>query len=148
MLGWTGVDCETDIDDCSSQPCQNGGNCSDLLNGYYCTCEEEYEVCYFNAASFRSVGLLQEKFALQLTQGLNCDLKVNACVPYPCQNGGSCTNLVTNYTCQCLPEFMGRNCEVSLASFTVSIPAGFPLKTSMAILTRKNYFALYRLGQL
>ena len=27
-----------DINDCASQPCQNGGSCVDLVNGYRCTC--------------------------------------------------------------------------------------------------------------
>ena len=26
--GWTGTSCETNIDDCSSNPCQNGGTCT------------------------------------------------------------------------------------------------------------------------
>ena len=50
VRGWTGEVCETIINDCSSQPCQNGGNCSDLINDYYCTCPVEYavSVCYNN----------------------------------------------------------------------------------------------------
>ena len=28
----------TDIDDCSSGPCENGGTCIDLVNDYNCTC--------------------------------------------------------------------------------------------------------------
>lgn len=27
-----------DINECLSQPCQNGGTCSDDINGYICTC--------------------------------------------------------------------------------------------------------------
>ncbi len=29
----------------------------------------------------------------------------------PCENGGSCTDGVNNYTCSCLPGFAGANCE-------------------------------------
>jgi Notch-like protein len=32
----------TDIDECSSNPCENGGTCNDLVNGYDCTCVPGY----------------------------------------------------------------------------------------------------------
>ena len=32
----------TDIDECSSSPCQNGGSCYDQVNGYFCTCQQGY----------------------------------------------------------------------------------------------------------
>jgi hypothetical protein len=34
----TGRDCHTDINDCESNPCGNGGECSDQVNGYRCIC--------------------------------------------------------------------------------------------------------------
>ena len=32
----------TDVDDCSGQPCQNGGTCIDGVNTYTCTCVTGY----------------------------------------------------------------------------------------------------------
>ena len=32
----------TEIDECASNPCQFGGNCTDLINGYNCTCSDGY----------------------------------------------------------------------------------------------------------
>jgi hypothetical protein len=32
----------TDINECSSNPCKNGGTCKDLINGYECTCVPGY----------------------------------------------------------------------------------------------------------
>ena len=29
----------TDVDECASAPCQNGGTCIDQVNGYLCHCE-------------------------------------------------------------------------------------------------------------
>ncbi len=40
--GFTGVRCETEIDECQSDPCQNNGTCTDGLNGYNCTCVPEF----------------------------------------------------------------------------------------------------------
>ena len=43
VLGWTGVNCETDINECTSNPCQNGAQCRDLLNRYECQCLPGWE---------------------------------------------------------------------------------------------------------
>ena len=32
----------TDIDECASGPCDNGGSCTDEVNGYTCTCAPGY----------------------------------------------------------------------------------------------------------
>ena len=34
--------CCTDIDECESGPCQHGGNCTEFLNVYNCSCSEQY----------------------------------------------------------------------------------------------------------
>jgi hypothetical protein len=31
-----------DIDECATNPCQNGGECRDQVNGYTCTCAGGY----------------------------------------------------------------------------------------------------------
>ena len=32
-----------DIDECASSPCQNGGNCTDIVNGHTCDCVAGYD---------------------------------------------------------------------------------------------------------
>jgi hypothetical protein len=32
-----------DVDECSSDPCQNGGSCVDLVGNYSCICVEPFE---------------------------------------------------------------------------------------------------------
>ena len=38
LPGWTGKNCDANIDDCAGDPCVNGGTCEDLVNDYACTC--------------------------------------------------------------------------------------------------------------
>lgn len=37
-----GVNCEENLDECLSNPCQNGGSCDDRNNGYVCYCPLGY----------------------------------------------------------------------------------------------------------
>lgn len=34
--------CYVDIDECASNPCQNGGTCNDAVNSYTCLCVPGY----------------------------------------------------------------------------------------------------------
>lgn len=49
--GWTGKLCEVPIDECSSNPCQNGAVCIDLHASYSCAClfgecvKENFIIC-------------------------------------------------------------------------------------------------------
>ena len=36
---------------------------------------------------------------------------IDECVNHTCQNGGSCKDGVSNYSCNCLPGFMGDRCQ-------------------------------------
>ncbi|KAK2531299.1 Cubn [Columba livia] len=40
--GWTGPNCTDNIDECISNPCQNGGSCVDGVNGYSCECTSSW----------------------------------------------------------------------------------------------------------
>ncbi|XP_077188122.1 neurocan core protein isoform X2 [Paroedura picta] len=42
LQGFTGENCEIDIDDCLSSPCQNGGTCIDETNSFVCLCLPSY----------------------------------------------------------------------------------------------------------
>ncbi|PIO40090.1 hypothetical protein AB205_0191720 [Aquarana catesbeiana] len=38
VAGFEGTNCEINIDECQSHPCQNGGSCIDLIGRYICSC--------------------------------------------------------------------------------------------------------------
>ncbi|XP_066265125.1 uncharacterized protein [Branchiostoma lanceolatum] len=80
---------DIDVDECQSQPCQNGGQCIDGINRYDCQC----------AAGFA---------------GTNCELNIDECQSQPCQNGGQCINGDNRYDCQCASGFAGTNCELNI----------------------------------
>ena len=40
-------------------------------------------------------------------------LDIDDCQPQPCQNNGTCHDLVNDYTCGCVEGFNGTKCENS-----------------------------------
>ena len=90
-----------DIDECTSNPCQNGGICEDDLLLYTCNCTAtEYS------------GTHCESFAEQNTSTAYLD--IDECLSEPCQNGGVCRDNFLSYTCNCSGTgFKGLMCETS-----------------------------------
>lgn len=89
QAGFTGANCQVNIDDCASAPCQNAGTCQDGVNDYTCSCTLGYT-------------------------GKNCSIRSDACGARPCQNGGTCFTHFTGPVCQCPKGFMGPSCEFTL----------------------------------
>ncbi|KAK3604083.1 hypothetical protein CHS0354_004688 [Potamilus streckersoni] len=77
---------QTGIDYCVSDPCVNGGNCSNNNGTYRCVCPTGWS-------------------------GKNCSDDVNECVLKPCLNGGNCNNTNGSYFCNCTSGWNGANCS-------------------------------------
>ena len=47
-------------------------------------------------------------------------IDVDECASSPCQNGGTCTDHVNQYTCACVEGYTGENCQTSMFTNTDS----------------------------
>lgn len=79
-----------ETDECVSNPCQNGGTCEDIYDGYKCLCAEGWE-------------------------GPQCTVDINECNRYAgtdlgCQHGATCLNLPGTYQCDCTNGWHGIHC--------------------------------------
>ncbi|GAB0086814.1 Cubilin [Sergentomyia squamirostris] len=89
-------------DNCRSNPCQNGGSCIDIYDGFLCHCPPQY-------------------------QGPTCVLDVNECEVFAgtgsgCQNGATCMNSYGGYFCHCATGFQGVHCLQSTSNCLTAPP--------------------------
>uniref|UniRef100_A0A8C9G5E9 Delta-like protein n=1 Tax=Pavo cristatus TaxID=9049 RepID=A0A8C9G5E9_PAVCR len=54
--------------------------------------------------------------------GQKCEININDCARSPCSNGGTCHDLINDYTCTCLPGYSGRNCDIKTRDECASGP--------------------------
>ena len=64
-IGFDGMKCEINVNDCNGINCPNNKICFDLVDDYECRCPQGYT-------------------------GENCSQEINECVSSPCQNGATC----------------------------------------------------------
>ena len=124
--GYTGTDCEQDIDDCSPNPCEHGGACTDLAAGFSCacapgyggdTCADNLDDCNPNPCEHGGVctdGV--DAFTCECASGYGgdrCEVNIDDCAAGPCQNGGTCADVVGGYVCTCPPGYEGSECQTN-----------------------------------
>ena len=90
VTGWIGDECQADVNECAVadpigdfNPCENGGICLDQIGSYECDC--------FNTGY----------------EGDLCDVDIDECLLFPCQNGGK-------------PFFQFRNKQKNIQTFPSS----------------------------
>ena len=47
-----------------------------------------------------------------ITLGKTCDTNINDCSPDPCENNGTCTDLVNDFLCACASGFTGKDIKL------------------------------------
>ncbi|XP_078185080.1 sushi, nidogen and EGF-like domain-containing protein 1 isoform X19 [Callithrix jacchus] len=124
LSGFTGRRCHLDVNECASQPCQNGGTCAHGINSFSCqcpagfggpTCETAQSPCDTKECHNGGQCQVERGSAVCMCQagytGAACETDVDDCSSEPCLNGGSCVDLMGNYTCLCAEPFTGPHCE-------------------------------------
>ncbi|CCD69400.2 EGF-like domain-containing protein [Caenorhabditis elegans] len=90
---WKGTYCEEERYYCDETPCENGGECEDIIgppNSYNCTCTPQWT-------------------------GFNCTIDVDECVEDTtlCKTkdpDATCVNTNGSYYCVCSPNMFGKSC--------------------------------------
>ncbi|KAL3885790.1 hypothetical protein ACJMK2_025828 [Sinanodonta woodiana] len=125
--GYAGTLCQYNYNECSSDPCKNGALCTDLVNGYACSCStgtggKNCELDTVNECVSGSCSVINRVQCLDLINaykcicregytGTDCTVKIPSCQSYPCQHGGTCSETSTSYTCTCALPWTGPNCQ-------------------------------------
>uniref|UniRef100_A0A2K5F2X5 Protein crumbs homolog 1 n=1 Tax=Aotus nancymaae TaxID=37293 RepID=A0A2K5F2X5_AOTNA len=119
--GFTGIYCEEDVNECSSNPCQNGGTCENLPGNYTCHCP-------FDNLSRTFYG------------GRDCSDILLGCTHQQCLNNGICIPHFQDgqhgFSCLCPSGYTGSLCEIAT---TLSFEGGgFLWVTSDSVTTEDS----------
>lgn len=124
MKGFTGSNCEYNINECFSSPCLHG-YCEDLINDFKCICNEPYtgkycqldkslascrrDECRFGTCAVNKTGSYCQCFPG--FTGIFCETDIDDCEDVPCSHG-ACVDHVNSYQCVCSSGYAGKHCDI------------------------------------
>lgn len=138
--GQTGSDCTTDVDECVSVPCVNGGTCYEssthgpvAIGFYQCECPTGYfgencgsdedecasAPCGYDGTCFEDATPGGYGYTCQCEggwAGQNCAENLHECGSNPCMNEGTCIDQVNAFACLCGPHYLGDRCQTSVVA--------------------------------
>uniref|UniRef100_A0A8C3AJK7 Delta-like protein n=1 Tax=Cyclopterus lumpus TaxID=8103 RepID=A0A8C3AJK7_CYCLU len=125
--GYSGSNCERAEHACLSNPCSNGGSCSETSQGYECQCAPGWSgpSCTINVDDCSPNPCNHGGTCQDLVNGFKCHcpsqwtgktclIDANECESKPCVNANSCRNLIGGYFCECFAGWTGQNCDINL----------------------------------
>uniref|UniRef100_A0A8C4NJP3 Delta-like protein n=1 Tax=Eptatretus burgeri TaxID=7764 RepID=A0A8C4NJP3_EPTBU len=123
--GYSGKTCKIVEKACLSNPCANGGSCTDTPQGFECSCPSSWtgpactqDVDDCVSAPCAHGGTCQDTpdgfhcFCPSQWSGLTCQVDVDECKTNPCVHARFCKNLFGSYYCSCLPGWFGQDCDI------------------------------------
>ncbi|XP_022249118.1 protein eyes shut homolog [Limulus polyphemus] len=84
--GFTGLNCQTNYNECQSSPCLYGATCVDYVASFKCVCSEGFT-------------------------GQFCEVNINECLSNPCLNNGICIDDINDFICDCPPGFIASKAQ-------------------------------------
>ncbi|XP_068706848.1 protein slit-like [Montipora foliosa] len=138
--GFTGRDCENDIDECSSEnECDVTATCTNTIGYYNCTCKKGYggdgrncsdidecsteNECDVNAMCANTIGSYKCTCKKGYEgDGRNCSDIDECSTENECHMNANCTNTIGSYNCTCKKGYGGdgRNCSALMNSVILS----------------------------
>ena len=99
---------------CASNPCKNGGTCTNTVDAYSCTCKAGFTGIFCDTGRWFYVRCY---LYLPITVYSNIT-EIDECGSEPCKNGGRCSDGLNEYFCDCSGTgFEGPICNSGMDSF-------------------------------
>ena len=105
-----------DINDCSQNPCHNGGSCRDLVSDFYCDCKNGWKGKTCHSRKWGPAGTLACVGGREGSPGSHQSPRAgdSQCDEATCNNGGTCYDEGDAFKCMCPGGWEGTTCNIGM----------------------------------